>query len=371
LFNYLSNIQKSHMVKGSFIDDLLYVPSYGWKDKDNELIIPTKKQLWSEAFSRVNIFKTRKNWISFVSLLMLAGMLPFFVLFLFKYFSWWLVLAIVAYSMVIMGTHGTIWFHRYCTHKSYAFSHPLWRFITQNLVIKTVPEEIYVVSHHVHHCKSDEPGDPYNAKAGFLYCMLAEYNHQRVSPELSEDAYKKAVRFMDHTGVGLNSYQQYQKWGSIASPWYTIGIWILNWSFWILTFFLLGGPALVCALFSAAMLWFTFIRAFNYAGHGGGKEKHREGIDFDRSNLSINQSRPGLLAGEWHNNHHLFPGSARCGFLPGQLDLAWVYIYFLRQLRMVSWYKDSKKEFLKKYVSAGTSLSMAPLTGDAYNSEIA
>jgi stearoyl-CoA desaturase (delta-9 desaturase) len=57
----------------------------------------------------------------------------------------------------------------------------------------------------------------------------------------------------------------------------------------------------------------------------------------------------GLLAGEWHNNHHLFPGSARCGFLPGQLDLAWVYIYSLRRLGMVAWYKDSKKEFLKKY----------------------
>jgi len=355
------------MVKGTFIDDLLYMPSYGWKDKDDALIIPTKKQLWSEAFSRINIFKTRKNWISFVSFLMLACMLPFVFLFLFRYFSWYLVIAIVIYSMMIMGTHGTIWFHRYCTHKSFAFSHPLWRIITQNLVIKTVPEEIYVVSHHVHHCKSDEPGDPYNAQAGFWYCMLAEYNHQRVSPDLSEDAHKKAFRFMQHTGVKLNSYRQYQKWGSISSPMYTIGIWVLNWSFWYLIFFSIGGAALACAIFTAAMLWFTFIRAFNYTGHGGGKEKHREGIDFDRSNLSINQSRPGLLAGEWHNNHHLFPGSARAGFLPGQLDLAWIYIYALRRLRMVSWYKDSKKEFLKKYISEEYSGGMRPLTGDAYS----
>ncbi len=40
-------------------------------------------------------------------------------------------------------------------------------------------------------------------------------------------------------------------------------------------------------------------------GHGKGKHKHVDGIDFDRSNLSINQMRPGLFAGEWHNNHHL------------------------------------------------------------------
>ena len=182
--------------------------------------------------------------------------------------------------------------------------------------------------------------------------MLAEYNHQRVSPVLDEDAHKKAVRLMGHTGVRLNSYRQYQKWGSLSCPLYTVGLWAVNWIFWFSVFFFIGGPALSCAVFSAALLWFTFIRAFNYTGHGGGKDKHRDGVDFDRSNLSLNQARPGLLAGEWHNNHHLFPGSARAGFLPGQLDLAWVYIFTLRKLRMVAWYKDSKKEFLKKYVVA-------------------
>src|ERR1700733_10156136 len=171
-----------------FIDQVLYTPSYGWKNDESALVVPTKKQLWSEAFSRMNIFKTKKNWISFVSMLMLLGMVPFCVLFITKYFSWYLVIAIVVYSMVIMGTHGTIWYHRYCTHKSYKFKHPIWRIITQNLTIKTVPEEIYVVSHHVHHSKSDEPGDPYNAQAGFWYCMLAEFNHQRVSLNLTEPA---------------------------------------------------------------------------------------------------------------------------------------------------------------------------------------
>ena len=56
-----------------------------------------------------------------------------------------------------------------------------------------------------------------------------------------------------------------------------------------------------------------------------------------------------MLSGEWHNNHHLFPGSARAGFLPYQLDLAWIYIYSLFKLGMVSNYKDSKKEFLSQY----------------------
>ena len=260
------------MAKGSFIENLLHRPSYGWKDLNGVLVIPTKKQLWSEAFSRINIFTSRKNWISFVSFMMLASMLPFLILFLFKYFSWRLVIAIIVYSMMVMGTHGTIWFHRYCTHRSYGFSHSIWRIITQNLVIKTIPEEIYVVSHHVHHCKSDKPGDPYNPRAGFWYCMLAEYNHQRVSPFLNESDYKKALRFMEHTGVKLNSYRQYQKWGSLSSPMYSLAIWIVNWTLWFSVFFLIGGAPLACAIFSAAMLWFIFIRAFNYTGHGGDRK---------------------------------------------------------------------------------------------------
>lgn len=350
----------------AFIDNLLQSPSYGWKDERGNLIVPSSRQLWSEAFSRINIFKTKKNWISLISWLMVACMLPFFFVFLFNFFSWWLVIIIVMYSMVIMGTHGTIWFHRYCTHRAYRFSHPIWKFITQNLVIKTFPEEIYVVSHHVHHVKSDLPGDPYNPQGGFMYCMLSVENHQSINKNLSEADYSRAANFMRHTGVQINNYKQYQKWGSVANPVYTVGLWALNWSFWYITFFLAGGHALACALFTAAMLWFVLVRAFNYTGHGGGDVKHVDGIDFDRRNLSLNQARPGLLAGEWHNNHHLYPGSARAGFLRNQIDLAWVYIYVLHKLRMISCYKDSKKEFLKKYIVKGHSRDMIPLAGKAY-----
>lgn len=336
----------------AFIDYVLQQPSYGWEDEKGELIIPTKRQLFKEAFSRINIFRSRKNWISLVGWLMIFCMLPFLYFFITKYFSWQLLIVMIVYSMIIMGTHGTIWFHRYCTHNAYRFSHPVWRFITQHLVIKTIPEEIYVVSHHVHHTKSDLPGDPYNSRAGLLYCMLADVNHQSIAKDLSEKDYYRAARFMKHTGVQVNTFEQYTKWGSIAGPLYTLLTWWLNWIFWYGVLYLIGGHALPCAIFSAAMLWFLLVRAFNYTGHAKGKEKHVDGLDFDRSNLSVNQTRPGLFTGEWHNNHHLYPGSARAGFLPYQLDLAWIYIYCMHKLGAVSCYHDSKKEFLKKYVPA-------------------
>jgi stearoyl-CoA desaturase (delta-9 desaturase) len=335
----------------ALIDYILQKPSYGWTNANGELAVPSTRQLWNEAFSRVNIFKTRKNWISMISWLMACCMLPFFVIFLVYHFSWLLAGIIAIYSLIVMGTHGTIWFHRFCTHKSYKFSHPVWRFVTQNLVVKTFPEEIYVVSHHVHHAKSDQPGDPYNSQGGFMYCMLSDVNHQSIAKDLNETDYKKASRFLQHTGVRLNSFEQYKKWGSIATPFYTITLWLFNWAFWYTIFYLIGGHALACALFSGAMLWFVFVRAFNYTGHGKGKEKHVDGIDFDRSNLSVNQTRPGLFAGEWHNNHHLYPGSARAGFLPYQLDLAWIYIFCLYKVGAVSSYHDSKKDFLRRYAA--------------------
>jgi len=333
----------------AFIDIILQQPSYGWKNEKGELVVPTSKQLWNETFKRINIFKSKQNWISFASLCLIVCLLPCLYFFLFHFFSIPLLLAYLAYAMIIMGTHGTIWFHRYCTHKSYQFSSPFWRIVTQNLVIKTIPEEIYAISHHVHHAKSDEPGDPYNARGGFLYCMLSEINHQRISTDLTEAEYKKAADLFRHTGVGVNTYAQYQKWGSLTSPYYAIGVLLLNWAFWYTTFYLIGGHALACTLFSAALIWFIGVRAFNYTGHGKGEEKHVDGVDFDRRNLSINQMRPGLFAGEWHNNHHLYPASARAGFLPHQLDLPWIYIFSLYKLGAVSSYHDSRKEFLKRY----------------------
>lgn len=351
----------TYIYRMPFIDDVLQQPSYGWKNASGELIKPSTKQLFSEAFSRVNIFKDRKNWISLMSWIMAICMFPLFVLFLTRYFSIPLLIAFVVYSMIIMATHGTVWFHRFCTHKAYTFSHPVWRFIVQNLVIKTFPEELYVVSHHVHHVKSDLPGDPYNAKAGLMYCMLSDVNHQSIAKNLNEHDYNKAAHFVSHTGMPVNSYAQYGKWGSIESPFYFLGFWLLNWSFWYGAFYLIGGHGLACAMFGAAMFWLVLVRMFNYTGHGKGEIKHLDGIDYDRRNLSINQTRPGLFAGEWHNNHHLYPGSARAGFLPYQIDLAWICIYSMYKIGLVSSYRDSKKEFLKKYkIEMARSLNSEP-----------
>ncbi|BAU55772.1 fatty acid desaturase [Mucilaginibacter gotjawali] len=332
-----------------FLDNVLQPPSYGWMDAKGELVKPSNGRIIREFFSRLNVFKSRKNWLPFFSWLKVLCFMPFFFLFVFKFMSPWMLLAAFAYSMIIMGTHGTIWHHRYCTHGAYKFRNNFWRFFTQNLTINVIPEEIYVVSHHVHHAKSDTPGDPYNAYGGFLYCFLADVNHQPIAKNLTEAEYNRVKLLMKHTGVTGNTYAQYQKWGSYVNPNRAILSWVLNWSFWYLAFYLMGGNALACTLFGAAGFWAIGVRTFNYEGHGKGKDKQREGIDFNRNDMSVNQIWPGFVAGEWHNNHHLFPRSARSGFMPHQVDMAWYYIRLMNRLGAISSYKDSKKQFYAKY----------------------
>jgi sn-1 stearoyl-lipid 9-desaturase len=38
----------------------------------------------------------------------------------------------------------------------------------------------------------------------------------------------------------------------------------------------------------------------------------------------------------WHNNHHAFPGSAKMGLFPGQIDLGWRLIKALEALGLAT-----------------------------------
>ncbi len=331
------------------MNNILQEPSYGWQTEEGELIVPTSAEIIREFFSRMIIFKTKKNWLAFTSWVWALSLAPALVLFILGYFSWWLLPIAFLYSMVFMGCHGTIWYHRYSTHTTFKFSNDFWRFITQNLVIKVISEEGYVISHHVHHAFSDKPGDPYNAQAGWLYCFLADANHQPIALDLDEKEYDKVAKMLSHTGVYINTYKQYQKWGTITHPvknWVHL---ILNWAFWYGVFFLIGGHGLALCLFGAAHIWAIGVRTFNYEGHGKGEDKREEGFDFSRNTLSINQYWPGYVAGEWHSNHHLFPNSARNGFTPSQLDLPWLYIRFLYAIGGVSSYRNSTKLFYEQF----------------------
>jgi fatty-acid desaturase len=332
----------------SFLERVLDEPSYGFR-RGGALYVPSTGEIWREFFARLNVVKTRKNWLALFGWSATLLLLVPLALFLRFHFSWPLVALGFVYSMVVLGSHGTVWLHRYSTHRAYRFRHPWVAALCRNLVIKIVPEEIYVVSHHVHHRYAELPGDPYNAHAGWLYCFLADVNHQTISKDLSESEYALVCGMLRHTGVRMNSYAGYLRWGSVCHPAFACAHYALNWLFWYGAFFLIGGHALALAMFGSAAVWGLGVRTFNYAGHGGGDDKRREGVDFNVDDQAINQLWPGIVAGEWHSNHHLYPGSARTGFLRYQVDFAWYFIWLMARVGAVSSYRDSKADFLRDH----------------------
>jgi fatty-acid desaturase len=335
-------------MSNSILKRALRTPGYGWT-RDGELYVPTTREILTEWRQRLDLFHSRKAWLSVMVWSFTLLLLPFGAVFLLRYFSWKLMLAGFLYSMVWLGTHGTVYLHRYGTHRAFTFRNRYFRFVCQNLAIKIVPEEVYIVSHHVHHAYSDMPGDPYNAKAGWLYCFLAGDLHQQINPDLSPRDYEHVAGLLKHTGVRANSYEQYRSWGSITHPARLLLHYVLNWAFWYGAFYLLGGHALATAMFGWSAVWGIGIRAHNFDLHAGGKDERQDGLDFDRVSLSVNRLWPGLVAGEWHNNHHLFPTSVQAGFLPWQLDSAYAFIRVYRLLGGVSSWRNFRDKFYERY----------------------
>ena len=136
---------------------------------------------------------------------------------------------------------------------------------------------------HVHHRYADQAGDPYHGGAGWLHCFLADVNHQPIAQDLSERAYARLTMLLDHCGIRLNSYAQYRHWGSLRHPGFALLSLFTQLDFLVLDFF-------TQSVDTRWQLW------------------------------------PGFVAGEWHNNHHLFPNGARAGFLGYQMDLPWLLI---------------------------------------------
>ena len=331
-----------------FLDRVLEPPAYGFS-RQSTLYVPTKKELWREFRRRLNVVRSKKQWLPLWSWISSLALLPFFAVFVAHHFRFWLLALGLFYSMVVLGTHGTIYLHRFCTHRAFAFTGPAWRFVCRNLVIKIVTEELYVVSHHVHHRLVEKPGDPYNVNGGWLYCFLADVNHQPIATNLTEAQYLRVGRLLGHTGVRLNSYEKYLRWGSLSDPLRTVSHYVLNWTFWYSVYFALGGHALATAIFGLSFFWAFGVRTFNFAGHGGGRDARRLGSDFNHNDLSVNQWWPGYVAGEWHNNHHLYPTSARSGFLPHQVDLAWCAIRAWAWMGGVKGCRDSKAAFYRDH----------------------
>jgi stearoyl-CoA desaturase (delta-9 desaturase) len=144
--------------------------------------------------------------------------------------------------------------------------------------------------------------------------------------------------------------------------------WMLQQLPWALLFFAIGGWGWV--------IWGICVRvSVCVTGHWlVGHFAHRQGgqsfvID-GAAGQGYNVAYAGLISmGEsWHNNHHAFPGSAKMGLFPGQIDLGWCLIRAFEALGLATQVKTPAdlafRPELRRLPEAGkVGLSLSRLEG--------
>ena len=108
--------------------------------------------------------------------------------------------------------------------------------------------------------------------------------------------------------------------------------WMLQQLLWALLFFTLGGlPWLVWGVCVRVTVCVTGHWLVGHFAHREGDQSFIvEGAAVQGYNVRV----AGLISmGEsWHNNHHAYPGSARIGLCPGEIDLGWLLILGFERL---------------------------------------
>jgi stearoyl-CoA desaturase (delta-9 desaturase) len=292
------------------------------------------REVLVEWFDSVSFWKDRTRLIPalyatyhFVTFLV-------FVWFLATHFSIVSVVTVVLSACFIGTVYNTVWYHRYCSHQAFKFR-SIW---FARIYLWTNPicfrEESYVIPHRIHHAKPDEPGDPYGPHLGWLGSYLATETQQKTNRNLTVAEYDRLVKSLAHVGLITNSHEQYQRTGSVEKVWSYLARVVAAHLFWCSLAWAAAGWWGVWAWISAGFLFTFVVRDFNYRGHSAliGTGEH---------GAPVNQFIYGLIAGEWHQNHHQYPRLARSGLFWWQIDIPYWIICAMKVCGMVSQYNST------------------------------
>jgi len=240
---------------------------------------------------------------------------------------------VVLLACFIGTVYNTVWFHRYCSHQAYQFR-SLWfarLFLWSNPIC--FREESYVIPHRIHHSKSDEPGDPYGPHLGWLGSYLATETQQKTNVNITETEHERLAKSLEHCGFLKNSYAQFRKTGSVENVWHYGARVVVASLAWPALAFLIAGWMGVLVWISSVFLFTFIVRDFNYRGHSSL-------VGTDRHGSPVNQAFYGIIAGEWHENHHQHPRLARSGLTWWQVDVPFWIIKLMKTCGIVTKYNN-------------------------------
>ena len=330
---------------------ILLEPAFGYASAYSKPHQPTFQEIIRELAAVMNVTRFPNHFITasnFIFQVLTGGI---FLIFLDRYISIGTMFFIVCATFLFGTLYNTIWYHRYCAHVSFEFSNRFYPmlFLWTNPLAFIFREEIYIFPHRIHHEQTEKPGDPYGPHCGWLASLLAPELTQRFNPTIAQDHYDSLVRSIQHVGFPAHSYAWFKKtscFENIAYYWTRI---VLSQLLWIGIIGLLGGLAYVTAYYSAIFISTILIRDFNWRGHGGNFRRiKRAGWEFATNSFALNQYFYGYIASEWHDNHHKYPFSANNGFLPRQIDFAFLIVKWMYRVGIVQSYVDAMALFEKE-----------------------
>ena len=305
----------------------LVKPTYGYVGPNP--VRPTLKEVLLEWLDAINFFKDSTRLIPAAYAIYHLATGVVFVYFLVRYFSIAAFASVALIGTMIGTVYNTVWYHRYCSHQTYRFRN-LW---FARLFLWTNPiclrEESYVIPHRIHHSKSDEPGDPYGPHLGWLGSYLATETQQKTNRNLTADEYERLVKSLGHIGFVSNSHEKYRRTGSVENIGHYAARAVVVNLLWPAVAYAAGGWPGVMAWISGVFLFTFIVRDFNFRGHASLFGSHHPG-------LPVNQVVYGLIAGEWHENHHKHPRLARSGLTWWQVDVPYYIVLLMKSCGMVT-----------------------------------
>jgi stearoyl-CoA desaturase (delta-9 desaturase) len=236
----------------------------------------------------------------------------------------WTTLTVIVGLWWISGSLGVgMGFHRLLTHRGYKTPRLLEYFLTLCGLLALEGGAInWVVTHRIHHSKTDRPGDPHTPRDGRWWSHMgwilrgtSQQHEKSVMLRYAPDLMKDSIHvWMNHL--------------------YFIPL--------ILSGFVLlavgGWPLVFWGVFFRVAVNLQFTWLVNSATHLWGSRR------FETTDDSTNSWWVALLTfGEgWHNNHHAHPRAARHGLAWYEIDINWwgirslQFLGLARNIRLIS-----------------------------------
>ena len=318
---------------------------------------PTLRDVLPEWLDTINVFRNREAFATLIWLTQhVLGLVAAF--FFFRYYLsvtgvlWWL-------GFALLNAHffHTFWYHRYCSHRAFKFRHTWAAKAIYWLNPLMIKEETYVIPHFVHHKISDTPGDPYGPRNGYWGSFSATESANFFNRQMSEKEAQFCFSFLSRIPSSWNSLERFRATGSFEKEWrYPVRFLVCN-SFWISFFLILGRPDLLAAFYFGAVTFLFIMRDFNFRGH---EEESEHEPKLDTHSLAVNQWLYGVLASEWHDNHHRFSSSAKSGFAKNELDISFAITLLLSKVGILESYVDSSRGYEREIVKVKSQRKSEP-----------